>query len=177
MAIITKTAIQSYKIRGAKHGAWADITVDEGVKSGRLSISSDYGDWQYYWGACGCSFKEFLTGVGKCYVAGKFRADNHLDMKSTAKRWREQILEYRYDESLNRQEARELWQQVKRMEDECGRMDDLLEAFHENQELLKFLDYDPSPNTTYDPSFDQFWEVLWTVFVDEIQKELATAAK
>ena len=49
---VTKSTVEVYKIRSNEF-AWADITIDASGNKGRISIASDYGSWQNYWGACG----------------------------------------------------------------------------------------------------------------------------
>jgi hypothetical protein len=79
--IIEKAQCEVYMLRLRKGGGyWADITLHCHNNAGCIQIASDYGRWQYYWGACGCPFKEFLTELNDMeYVASKFGAKNMDD--------------------------------------------------------------------------------------------------
>jgi hypothetical protein len=48
---------------------WANFTIDAIEETGRIIVSSCYCNFQNYWGACGCCFKEFLTTLDMDYVA------------------------------------------------------------------------------------------------------------
>ena len=49
---VTKTTVEKYTIRHSTGRYWADIVLDCGVNSGRIQVASDFGDWQYFFGAC-----------------------------------------------------------------------------------------------------------------------------
>src|SRR5665648_835244 len=92
---IEKTTVECYKIRHKSGMYWADITIDSLGKQGRISISSDYGNYANFWGACGCEFKEFLTGLNLGYAAGKFGADRWFDLDATLKGYKRDLIEHR----------------------------------------------------------------------------------
>lgn len=103
---ITKEQVEVYKLRSSDTSiGWADITVDNRGTAGRLSIASDYGKWQYYWGSTGCGFKEFLTRLNEHYMAEKFGADGYFDFEATIASIKEGIINDRKDENIEAEEA------------------------------------------------------------------------
>ncbi len=88
----TKTIVECYKFRNPA-GGYADITIDAIGTTGRISIASDWGDYQYYWSACGKPFKEFLSQLGIDYLAGKFGANKFFDLDTTIRLYKEQVRE------------------------------------------------------------------------------------
>ena len=104
---IQKEEVTVYRLRQSKTSdGWADITIDGSGKQVRVSVSSDYGNWSYYWGACGNNYKSFLIGLDMHYVAGKTINDNYFDLERTLKGIRSEILEHRREEELTKDEAR-----------------------------------------------------------------------
>lgn len=167
---IKKSRIEVYYLRPeGHHCGWADISIDEGDKSGRISISSDYGNWAYYWGACGSSFKEFLCGLDIHYAAGKFGTGNHFDAEATLRATRMDILRARHQESIESEEARELWDFVYEIED-CRSSESFATLVY-NSDLMKLYDCGPDIVTTIDPGFKRFWDTTWQSFVHQLKKE------
>ena len=82
---ITKRFIELYVIRHSSSSYWADISIDDNGSGGRLKISSDYGNWEYYWGACGTSLKEFIKNLDIGYAANKFGEGNYFLFDDTIK--------------------------------------------------------------------------------------------
>jgi hypothetical protein len=70
---VSKATAEVYHLREAgTHKTWADIYIHEtSEKSGALLIRSDFGSWDYYWGACGHGFKKFLIGLNDSYFSEK----------------------------------------------------------------------------------------------------------
>lgn len=169
---VFKSTVELYKVRGVKNGGWADITIDAHNKTGRISISSSHGDWAYYWGACGCPFKEFLIGLDIHYTAGKFGEGHHLDLSATIKEWKREVLTYRRQEMIEEDFARDLWLEIEEIESEHPDMEGVKYMLWNTVHLLRW--FDSSPNLVEDiaPSFYFFWENIWPVFINEIRTEL-----
>lgn len=168
---ITKNSVECYKIRHQSGSYWADITIDSKGTTGRLQIASDYGSWQYYWGACGCPFKEFLTQLDIGYVAGKFGESKWFDAEKTAAFYRQTIVKNRREGDLTGAEARAMYDEVKFIEEinnEC-------EFYHAMQadcpNIMKYFNYCPDSITTISPSFRMFWDNIWQYFINELKKE------
>lgn len=171
---ITKSSVEVYKIRHPKYFYWADIFIDDSGTKGRISIASDFGAYQNYWGACGCSFKEFLCKIGMHYAADKFRADQWFDLDSTIKHYKSIIIEYRRSGSIEASYARKLFDQVKVLIDASGEPEFCV-LIQEQPELMKFWDWCPYLSRTVTPQFKNFWEEIWPVFVRELKKEMIPA--
>lgn len=167
---ITKAVAEIYRIRG-KHGEWADITLDVYEHSGRLSISSDYGDWACYWGASG-PFKEFLTKLNIDYVAGKFGCNRRFDHARTIEGKKKEVLQARRDGDISYKVARSCWNEIEELmsyTDEGGYVVKAWQA----KALNNILETGPNVVTRIDPQFKTFWDTLWQVFVEELKREMS----
>lgn len=169
---LEKTTVECYKIRHETGMYWADITLDvTGGKSGRIQIASDYGDWNYYWGSAGPSFKEFLLRVDKGYAAQKFGADRWFDLDGTIKDYKIRVLEVRQDGCIDADKARELYDSIKELESASGE-NEFVQIMWTLPKLMSFFDGTPDMNRTYTPGFRQFWENVWPVFLERLKMEI-----
>ena len=176
-AIITKSTVICYKIRFKESSLWADITIDEGEKSGRLQIASDYGDWQYYWGFCGESFKKFLIGLNIHYIAGKFGANQWFDLDKTIALLESQVEEYLSYKSYLTKTSREtlkkeLNAEIKTLKHEVSCKDEFIHKMWDSEELMKIFDNVPDIVINIEPLFQRFWNEIWSIFVEELKKEI-----
>lgn len=171
---ITKSTVECYKIRQDKGFYWADIVVDHNGNKGRISIASDFGSYQYYWGACGSSFKEFLCGIGIDYAAAKFGAGRWFDLEKTIKMYKEGILEYRRMDRMDKDYARKLFNSIKKVHENCdGSGEETFYAeMQRHDELMKYYDWMPTVGYDITPQFKNFWKELWPVFVGELKNEI-----
>ena len=165
---ISKSTIQVYYLRG-EYGYWADISLDIGENSGRCSIASDWGSWSNYWGACGSSFKDFLTHLDIHYFAGKVGESHWLDVDATILEWKREVLEYRRRDEITAEFARDIYDEIKELED-CDSALLVAESYHKDA-LMKFNDYCPSTVTGVSPRFRNFWDKAWNPFVEELKLE------
>jgi hypothetical protein len=171
---LTKSTVECYKIRHASGMYWADITIDAKDKTGRIQIASDYGDWQYYWGACGCPFKQFLTELGIDYVAGKFGEGSHFDEEKTIRHYKQYTIEQRKTDDLSAAEAREIWEDIKfltnngsdKLDEFCNTM------YNECHALMYFFNHQPDTIKIISPQFRMFWDNIWAFFVAALKREI-----
>lgn len=168
---ITKSTVECYKIRHPKLLYWADITVDHNGSKGRIQIASDFGDYQYYWGACGCSFKEFLCKIGIDYAACKFGADRCFDSEATITSYKETIIQYRRCGNLSDVEARKLFNEIKNLEDTSSENEFCAHLSHTNT-LMDFFDWHPTLVRTITPQFKKFWNQIWPIFTTQLKNEI-----
>jgi hypothetical protein len=163
---VNKSNIEIYYIRGVKYGGWADITIDEGQETnkdrtryfGRISISSSHGNWSFFWGACGEPFKEFFASLDIHYAAGKFGCSNVLDFEETIKEWKRLVLSERREDSLTKEEAFDIWQEIKEIENDHPDLSGLEYMLCSRHNLMRFMDGMPHIGKKLDPSFVFFWE-------------------
>lgn len=169
---VTKSTVESYKIRFNKIGYWADINIDSGERSGRIQIASDFGDWQYYWGACGKSFKEFLTKLNIEYCADKFGCGRWFDHAKTITSWKEYLFEQRRNDYVSQKDARTIYEQIKELED-CDEQNVFNALVWEKHELMELFDHNPDICHDVNPLFKRFWNEIWKpVFVEALKNEL-----
>jgi hypothetical protein len=168
---IIKSQIECYKLRSNNSEYWADVAIDAKGKSGRISIASDFGGWQYYWGACGCSFKEFLISLDIHYVAGKFGEGRWFDAEKTVKLYKELILQDRRREEITAEAARDMWTDLEGLED-CN-SESFYYEFTNSSALNEHFEDGPDYCYSVSPQFKAFWERVWPVFITELKKEIA----
>lgn len=173
---ITKSTVECYKIRHEKSFYWADITVDHNGGKGRISIASDFGSYQHYWGACGNSFKEFLCKIGIDYAADKFGADRWFDPELTIKSYKETVLDYRRTESIEAEQARKLFNEIKELEEVGSSESEFCHVLQQQESLMKFFDWCPNLSKTISPQFRNFWKEIWPVFIQELKNETLVEA-
>lgn len=162
---IKKSTITSYKIR-SNDLAWADINIDANGTQGRIQIASDYGSWQNFWGACGCSFNEFLAGLNIDYFAGKVGANKWFDLPKTIKYLKERV----YDvEDRTKEQVETLLNEISRLNDSSGK-DEFVHIMHDCDAVMLMECHCPEMIYSIEPSFQRFWDEIWPVFVAEISK-------
>jgi len=165
---IKKTTVESYKVR-CDSFYWADITIDADGKMGRIQIVSDFGSWQNYWGACGCSFKEFLQKINIDYAADKFGAHKWFDLDRTIISLKERINDYTDDKE-------DLLKELESLESSSGK-DEFIHIMHNCDEIMKMENYYPDMIYSIEPGFKRFWKEVWPVFTNQLSKELEQSIK
>jgi hypothetical protein len=170
---IEKNTIELYRIRLEKSG-WADISIDDNDKAGRISIASDWGSWEYYWGSCGSSFKEFISSLNIHYVACKFGEDKYINVEKSVFGWKKSVIEQRRDEEITSDFARLVYEEIKELEENCAPMD-LVEACRSQTNLLEFSGYSPDFVKEVSPRFKRFWEKVFMHFQQHLKDEIESA--
>lgn len=174
---ITKSQVECYKLRHESGLYWADINVDANENKGRIQIASDFGSYQYYWGACGCSFKEFLIKIGIDYAAAKFGEDKWFDFDETIKSYKKTLIQYRREENITTEDAREIYDEIKELEEECPyRENDFVVIIQGKEKLMKFFEWTPSLCYEISPQFKNFWNMVWPVFIEKLNEEISVVA-
>lgn len=187
---IKKSTIECYKLRSKTSSVWADITLDSLDRAGRLQIASDYGNWQYYWGSCGESFKKFLTGLDIGYVANKFGENRYFDLNATLKNLKDCIISENFpeinaddydltdeeekasfeDEKLSRQskidEFNNDFERLSNAYDE----NDFVHIWYQCDNIIELVER-PDIVHCISPLFLRFWNEIWPFFINELKKE------
>ena len=163
---ITKCTVECYKIRKST-GLWADINIDEEENTGRIQIASDYGSWQYYWGPCGKSFKKFLIGLDIGYASGKFGESDWFDLDATIKYLKNRIDEYGFDDDEKESVLNELNELT-----DVSCKEEFVHIVSNCDLIMNMEDGMPNMCKNISPTFKNFWETIWQVFINELKKEL-----
>jgi hypothetical protein len=166
---IEKTIVECYKIR--HNLGYADITVDSLGTKGRISISSDWGNYSYFWGACGSSFKEFLIDLNLEYTADKFNADRWLNLESTIKFYKERVLESKNDGSISKGDAKEIIFEINSLK-YCSNRDEFLLEISNCKNLMRFFDFMPEFIYGITPQFKKLWVIIWPIFIKQLKEEM-----
>lgn len=169
---ITKQNVVCYKLRHPSGMYWADITLDinQDKKGGRISIASDYGDWQRYWGATN-NFKEFLSKIHIDYAAGKFGCDKHFDTEHQVNIYRIQVLQARRSGQLTSGDARLIYDELKELEHTGNNETEFYGNASELENLFNFLGHYIELSYDIEPGFKRFWSEVWPAFLSYLKQE------
>jgi hypothetical protein len=170
----TKSTVECYKMRSTKSSAWADITIDANGNTGRLQIASDYGSWQYYWGACGLSFKDFLISLNLHYVADKFGEGNWFDLDKTISNLKSNINEFTQYDTID-DLKNELLEELKNLEESTGK-DEFIHKMWDSPKIMDMADGTPDLATSISPQFQNFWNNIWQDFKEVLKAECLQVA-
>lgn len=168
---IQVSTIKVYKLRDIGDCGWADIAIDPSENGGRISIASDWGSWQKYWGSCGSDFEKFLIGLrnNMDYVAGKMQADNFFDFEGTINALKSRVLEYRRRDEIEKNKARLIYNEIKSIEDEgYPSRNSFLEDYYQTENLSRWH-YEVETVDTVSPQFRNFWNKAFLPFLDYLQ--------
>lgn len=171
---ITKSTVEQYKIRHTSGMYWADIVLDFAAGCGRVQIASDYGSWQNYWGACGCSFKKFLTEIDMGYFAGKVGETDWFDMDATKRRMYQDIKDARKYRMIEADEAKEICEEVERVFGNVSCRRDYEHFVFDSKIIWNFYQ-EPSAiplETSVSPQFKRFYNEAWQCFVEQLKQEI-----
>lgn len=170
--VITKTTCELYKIRGLPQLGWAGISIDAAEEHGRISVSSDYGNFANFWSHCGMPFKKFLANIEIGYFAGKVGLDRWFDHERTVKELRTDILQRRRERGLTKEVAALAWDKVvNELAYESNEAPFLAIAYNCDA-LWGMYDGGEFPiRTTIDPMFQSFWKNCWPVFLEYLKQE------
>ena len=176
---ITKTLTETYTLRG-EHGLWAKINLDCGEKSVNVMISSDYGEFNYYWGSTGYIPKKFLCRLDMHYAMKKLMGSTQNmyepDFPSRIKSVNKQIIEARRESEITKDQARNAWNEAIEIFEYCGNSNDIYYSrFMESDKFNNiFYDWESIPeDDKLKPKVKMFWDNIWLPFTRELRKEYA----
>lgn len=172
----TKSTAEVYLFEDLPGAGWAKFTLQDMGSRGRISIASDYGDWQNGWGSCGLSFKKFLGDLDIGYAAGKFGADRWFDSEGTLKQMKVDIIERRKWQGRDEDDkklAREAWDEFKYLDGVSFETEFCVVLERDCPNLMKFFEYSPNLYHDIHPLFRRFWKEAWPLFLEELKKEVS----
>jgi hypothetical protein len=165
---VTKKSIELYSFRHPSGMFWADITIDAGEKTGRISIASDFGNYSNYWGSAGCNFKQFLGQISMDYAADKFDADRWFHHQATIDLYR------LYAKEVEDKTTRDLiFREIKNLENYNQKEPFLVELMNSNN-LVRLFDGCPEIEYTIKPQFKRLWNEVWPEMIKAFKAEQAT---
>lgn len=169
---IEKSQVECYKIRIHERGYWADITLDSQGTKGRINVASDFGNFSYFWGACGVGFKEFLTRLNIEYAADKFNMDRSFSLKSTLASYKKSLQESMVVNALSKDSARDIFNEIEELSD-CSNLEEFVARTWNQRKLMNFFDGTPEICYQISPQFQKFWTTIWPIFIDRLHAEIA----
>ena len=169
-----KSTVEKYDIRWNR-GEWALFTID--LETNTMQCHSSFGDYAYSWSHPGESFKKFLIGLERDYeyLLGKV-SNTEFDFEESIKNWKEMIIEYRRDGSLDKEAARDCWQVIADCESygveeegycycKVAENSTIRENFLDAWEIFDGV-------KSFPPAAMTFGKVIWPMFCNVLREEL-----
>lgn len=157
---ISKSTVENYKVINC--GEYASISIDSQGDKGTIQITSSFGTWSYYWGACGIEFKKFLHGLDYHYAAGKFGEDRHFDLESTLDGFKERSKDYFTDGH----DLHEVKAEIKSLQD-ISCKEEFISMVQNCNRIMEMENHCPDMCYVISPQFYHFWKKLWRPFVEQ----------
>lgn len=180
---VTKSQAELYQVRSGQGSlAWGNITLICGAESVSVMATSDYGTFDHHWSHCGGEPKSFLCGLDFQYTmkkltGGKLYIPDPDGYKNEIKK---SIIESRREgRGISREEARTAWDEMLAFLDEYREGELLFNALY-HHEFFEAVFGDPEylPNSEKpDHCAVDFWNDVWTPFINSLREELAESAK
>lgn len=139
-----------------------------------LAITSSFGDFGYHWSHCGPGpWHDFLAKLDREYAMTKLMGADYkvVDFHTTAGDALEAIIEMRRQGDLNREEARESWNEIQSsmLHDETvGQLIERLSSTPAFQD-----DYYERVRHVPNPQAVGFWEKIWTPWIEQLAARMA----
>ncbi len=175
---VSKSQSELYQVRSGKGSlAWGDITLICGKESVSVMATSDYGTFDHHWSHCGGEPKSFLCNLDFQYAMKKLTNGKLYtpDPEGYEKEIKDSIIDSRKGDGLTRAQARTAWDEMLSIQDEYQKGDLFFHALYEHELFDKvFGDCEGMPSATQpDPCAVDFWNDVWTPFINELEKEAA----
>jgi len=164
------------------HGEYAEIAVCHGTEGDRgwvsVAIRSSYGNFGHFWNSIGPGkWSDFLNQIDLHYTMMKLSDQSiyEFDSDATLISVREKVLRYRKEGTLDRNEARNIWNTLEYYVDESTGPEMFCQYLREHD---IFVD-DTSGNLIYAlrPSIQAFWDRIWRPWIMYVANtEAANAA-
>jgi hypothetical protein len=176
---VTKYEAQCYHVSNGYDGASIFLRYwprDDGGSSGYISVVGSFGCFGHYFGNTGGDFRDFLCGCDKWYLSGKFFGTEArvFDSDKTAEALKRLVIERRRDGSIERDEAREMFDAVK---DADGYNSEEAFFMFLSDRFPKFYQWEiyGLGERVMNPQAEGFFSDIWPGFVAEMRRELETA--
>ena len=201
---IKKSVTEVYRLEGKsischdgrEYVKWvASVYIDE--EEGRISVQSTYGNYTDMWSRAGRgtpTLKEFLSRTDDSYIMQNFGKRDWFDKDRTlrelklivlaSRRKTKKFRPYDFDVSLDKDEARECWEQIERANsddfDTADRYWNYVYGTYGGYSAMAehfFQDPHGVPcYTDYDPTLKKFMKEIWT-HVRNLFKEITDESK
>lgn len=162
---ITEAQVTRYVVRtGYDYGVFF---IDWGKESVTVSTTGSYGEYGYHWNATGPDPRAFLQHVSFEYVAGKFKGNNAyvFDKQTQETAMKRELLAMRRSEAIDKEEAREVWDEVEAIMTESNTSNEFIRELYERDHAFDVL-YDSDHGAVQaaempDPQLVGFWRDVW----------------
>lgn len=176
---VTKETAELYRIRKETSDegfSWGDVVLIFGQHSVQVLANSDCGHFAHYWSNTGPNPKKFLTTVGMHYAMEKLTGYSHEepDPEAREREFKIAITRARKDGRLNKQHARESWDDLTAQMNDFGCGEAFIHALYCHPRFAEiFGDADGLPRATQiKPNCREFWNRIWIPLVEQLESEL-----
>lgn len=166
--------------RVAVDGEYGSFYLREGVECSdqrqyhwcELTCNTSFGVVGHYWGSMGMPASRFLAKIDRGYAINKLwgAAAKVFDSDEAMRDVRRAILQERRDDSINREEARERWDELA-YENPDSEFD-FRELVYNTGWLYKHLCEGGGPmGMVSNPQAEGFWSTLWASFISQLRAD------
>jgi len=135
--------------------------------------NTSYGVFGHYWSHMGEPFAKFAATIGEDYLLGKIskmEPNAEVTLDSVGR----EILRARHDRRCTEDEARDAWDALQHIADECDD-NSVFSKLYEDEDIHAVLDGDwDMPTTAYPMDAVQFVKKLWPEFAKALNAKEAT---
>ena len=177
---VTKHQAQCYHVSNGYDGASIFLRYwprDDGGSSGYISVVGSFGSFGHYFGNTGGDFRAFLCGCDRYYLGGKFFGlqARVFDCDRTVEALKRFVIKQRRDGSLERDEARDMFDAVKDADHSNSEEGFFMQL---SQTMPKFYEWEiyGMVERVMNPQLAGFFDDIWPGFVAELQAELRSVA-
>ena len=144
-------------------------------RTGMFKATTEYGCYKYNWSSSD-KYKQNLLRFDKGYILDKFSYDKELtemDYDNTINNWKKTILEWRRNDDLNEEQARNLYNFIESQIDDSMNEEEICRLFYDecsdNDIDYPYEDFDITKK--YTKETNEFWK-LFEQLRDILKKEL-----
>lgn len=171
---VKKSIVEQYTI--ILNDGWdhAFIFLDNGEKSGTISILSSYGNYSNHFSSTGQPFKDFLMNLNFDYFMTKTTKDYmKFSIKKTIEEFKKMVLGTRREKEITKEEAKICIEELNDIDDSCDEqyyLSDMIDGT-----IFEKIFIHESIHEYFQQEVDiqckGFWEYIWPKFLEILTKE------
>lgn len=140
-------------------------------RTGLFKAITEYGYYEYHWSSSD-HHKENILSFNQGYILNKFQNTEEIDFDATMKDWKETIIEWRRDNDLTEEQARNLWTCIEELDNNMSE-EYTCRTFYDacEDEDIEFPYESFSITKKYTDNVISFWN-LFEQFRDILREEL-----
>lgn len=172
---ISKTISECYKVENLDSRVFADIYLEFGDSSVKITINADYGTFSYFWGSTGKNPKEFLKRIDFYYTMEKFVGSSlyEPDFEKRLEAIKKTLFEKRKSNEISKKVAKNIYDEINFIFENYNSEDIIVEKilqiknFNKIYEDIVYMPFDRKVKN----KFKYFWDEIWIPFVENLKEE------